>query len=80
MLGEVLGASKTRVESLFIDEGFGTLDGRSLDAALASLEALQATGRQIGVISHVERLAAKISARVNVKRSGMRSVVSVEEG
>jgi exonuclease SbcC len=75
-----LGASKTRVESLFIDEGFGTLDGRSLDAALASLEALQATGRQIGIISHVERLAAKISARVNVKRSGMRSVVSVEEG
>lgn len=72
-----LGASKTRVETVFIDEGFGTLDNRSLDMALASLEALQATGRQIGVISHVDRLAAKIGARVTVKRTGVQSVVIV---
>jgi exonuclease SbcC len=72
-----LGASKTRVESVFIDEGFGTLDNRSLDVALASLEALQATGRQIGVISHVDRLATKIGARVTVKRTGVQSAVII---
>lgn len=72
-----LGASKTRVESVFIDEGFGTLDNRSLDMALASLESLQATGRQIGVISHVDRLATKIGAKVTIKRTGVQSMIVI---
>jgi exonuclease SbcC len=61
-----LTSATTRVESLFIDEGFGTLDQDTLDKALAVLDALQASGRQVGVISHVPGLAEKIGARIEV--------------
>lgn len=65
-----LSAMHTRVESLFIDEGFGTLDRDSLEQVLAALDALQASGRQVGVISHVDGLAEQLGARVQVQRSG----------
>ena len=55
------------VDTLFIDEGFGSLDQRSLEVAVAALEALQDTGRQVGIISHVERLATRAGARVVVR-------------
>jgi exonuclease SbcC len=73
-----LTARNLRVESLFIDEGFGTLDRDTLDSALAVLEELQATGQQIGVISHVVELADRVPFRVAVEpRRPGRSVVSV---
>jgi exonuclease SbcC len=59
-----------RVETLFIDEGFGALDGQALGQALAVLEQLQATGRQVGVISHVEALKEAIGVQVQVSRMG----------
>ncbi len=61
-----LSAARTPVESLFIDEGFSSLDPETLEAALAALEALRATGRQIGVISHLPALAERIGAQVRV--------------
>lgn len=65
--------------TLFIDEGFGSLDAESLDLALDALDALQAQGRTIGVISHVEAMKERIPVQVQVrKRGGGRSVVSVE--
>jgi DNA repair protein SbcC/Rad50 len=65
--------------TLFIDEGFGSLDAESLEVALDALEALQAQGRTIGVISHVEAMKERIPVQVQVrKRAGGRSVVSVE--
>ena len=69
---------RCRVESLFIDEGFGSLDRDALDGALSVLEELQASGQQIGVISHVAELAERVAHRVLVEptRPG-RSVVSV---
>lgn len=68
----------TPVESLFIDEGFGTLDPESLDLALAALDALQAEGRQVGVISHVQGLAEQIGVQVRVSPvGGGRSRVAV---
>ncbi|MGM0577624.1 MAG: AAA family ATPase [Myxococcota bacterium] len=74
-----LASTDTPVESLFIDEGFGTLDRETLEVALAALDALQAGGRQVGVISHVEGLAEHIGARIHVdKRGGGRSRVSVQ--
>lgn len=76
-----LGAQRTRVESLFVDEGFGTLDPETLEVAIASLEALQASGRQVGVISHVAGLADRFAARIRVERKGPgRSAVIVERG
>jgi exonuclease SbcC len=65
-----LSAQRTRVETLFIDEGLGTLDPLSLEAALSALDALQATGRQVGIISHVEGLAERIGVHVEVVPTG----------
>ncbi|HWN68818.1 MAG TPA: SbcC/MukB-like Walker B domain-containing protein, partial [Haliangium sp.] len=75
-----LSARDTRVESLLIDEGFGSLDPGTLEAALAVLDALQASGRKVGVISHVPGLAERIGVRIAVKPQGPgRSVVRVVE-
>lgn len=65
-----LSARDTRVDSLFVDEGFGSLDPDTLDAALAALDSLQAGGRQVGVISHVPGLAERLGARVEVRPLG----------
>lgn len=65
-----LSSRQTQVESLFIDEGFGTLDPDSLDLALSSLDSLQAAGRQIGVISHVQTLVERIGVQVRVEALG----------
>ncbi len=65
-----LSATGTRIESLFIDEGFGSLDPKTLDTALHVLDTLQAEGRQVGVISHVPGLAERIGARVEVHKTG----------
>lgn len=74
-----LATRRTRVETLFVDEGFGSLDADTLDRALASLEALHATGRRIGVISHVVALTERIGTRVAVVPKGAgKSVVTVE--
>jgi len=59
-----------KVESLFIDEGFGALDSNSLAMAVSVLEQLQATGRQVGVISHVEEMKERIAVKVEVTPIG----------
>jgi exonuclease SbcC len=75
-----LSARDTRVESLLIDEGFGSLDPSTFEVALAVLDALQASGRKVGVISHVPGLAERIGVRIAVKPQGPgRSVVRVME-
>ncbi|MFL5353910.1 AAA family ATPase [Archangium sp.] len=78
-----LSSETTQVETLFIDEGFGTLDPETLEMALATLDALQATGRQVGIISHVSGLAERIGAQVRVVKQGAgrsRLVVMGEPG
>jgi exonuclease SbcC len=73
-----MSAHDVRVRTLLIDEGFGTLDPATLDSALAVLDALQATGRQVGVISHVPALVERVGAHVRVTpRGGGRSDVVV---
>ena len=73
-----MSAHDVRVRPLLIDEGFGTLDPATLDSALAVLDALQATGRQVGVISHVPALVERVGAHVRVvQRGGGRSEVIV---
>lgn len=59
-----------KVESLFIDEGFGALDSNNLAMAISALEQLQATGRRVGVISHVDELKERIAVRVEVTPAG----------
>jgi len=71
-----LASHRTSVESLFIDEGFGSLDPETLDTAIASLDGLQALGRKVGVISHVPTLVERIGVQVRVEpRGGGRSRV-----
>jgi exonuclease SbcC len=62
-----LAAEDCRIDSLFIDEGFGTLDAHSLDVAVGTLDALHGEGRQIGVISHVPGLAERIGVEIRVE-------------
>ncbi|MBK0403953.1 AAA family ATPase [Adhaeribacter sp. BT258] len=63
-----LASHKTQIDSLFIDEGFGTLDAETLDIAITALENLQASGKMIGIISHVEALKERISTQIQVKK------------
>ncbi len=73
-----LAARDARVESLLIDEGFGSLDPQTLESALSVLDALQATGRKVGLISHVPGLAERIGVQVQVTpRGGGKSIVAV---
>ena len=64
-----LAGNNTRIESLFIDEGFGTLDTETLDTALAALENLRMSNRTIGIISHVDALKQRISAQIQVSKA-----------
>lgn len=61
-----LAGRQAQIGSLFIDEGFGTLDAETLDTAITSLENLQATGKVIGIISHVDALKERISTQIQV--------------
>jgi exonuclease SbcC len=73
-----LSSNRVRVESLFIDEGFGSLDAETLRVAMDALDGLQAMGRKVGVISHVQEMTERISTRILVQPSaGGKSVVSV---
>ena len=65
-----LVSNKTSIDSLFLDEGFGTLDGDTLDIALNALDTLNASGKMIGVISHVESLKERIPAQIRVEKGG----------
>lgn len=62
-------AGGIRLDTLFIDEGFGSLDSETLDLAIEALLKLQEGGRVIGIISHVEELATRIPCRLEVKKS-----------
>lgn len=72
-----MASKNVRVDSLFLDEGFGTLDEEALDTALETLAGLQQDGKLIGVISHVAALKERISTRIQViPRTGGRSRIS----
>nr|WP_067292017.1 AAA family ATPase [Marinobacterium profundum] len=63
-----LVSHRTSIDSLFLDEGFGTLDADTLDTALNALDSLNASGKMIGVISHVEALKERIPVQVRVRK------------
>ncbi|WP_277418862.1 SbcC/MukB-like Walker B domain-containing protein, partial [Pseudomonas viridiflava] len=65
-----MASSTLRIESLFIDEGFGSLDPESLQLAMDALDGLQAQGRKVGVISHVQEMHERIPVQIKVRRQG----------
>jgi exonuclease SbcC len=61
-------AGGIQLDTMFVDEGFGTLDPESLENAIACLVGLQESGRLVGIISHVPELKERIDARLEVTR------------
>ena len=73
-----LSSNKVQINSLFIDEGFGTLDSETLSIAMDALDSLQAQGRKVGVISHVSEMSERVATQVHVsKKPGGYSTVEV---
>ena len=64
-----LSSNRMNVESLFIDEGFGSLDNDTLGIAMDALERLQTQGRKIGVISHVSEMTERIAVRISLTKT-----------
>jgi len=73
-----LSSNKVSINSLFIDEGFGTLDSETLSIAMDALDSLQAQGRKVGVISHVSEMTERVATQINVaKKPGGYSTVEI---
>lgn len=66
-----------QIDTLFIDEGFGTLDAESLEQAIQTLSELNANGRMVGIISHVEELKTRIPAHIKVTHSSSGSKATI---
>ena len=73
-----MSSDRLAVDSLFLDEGFGTLDGKNLESALDTLCRLQQDGKLIGIISHVTEVGERISTQIEVRKVG--GGLSVLEG
>ncbi|MPN07939.1 Nuclease SbcCD subunit C [bioreactor metagenome] len=65
-----LVSHRTSIDSLFLDEGFGTLDAETLDVALNALDTLNSSGKMVGIISHVEGLKDRIATQIRVEKGG----------
>ena len=65
-----LAGRNAQIQSLFIDEGFGTLDAKNLDLVIQTLDNLQSSGKTIGVISHVLELKERIDTQIKVVKKG----------
>jgi DNA repair protein SbcC/Rad50 len=70
-----LAARTARLEALFLDEGFGTLDPEVLDVVATALDELGARGRMVGVVTHVRELADRLPVRFEVRKVGGASTV-----
>ncbi len=66
-LGLAKMASDTPIDTLFLDEGFGTLDNETLNQVLNSLDSMQANGKMIGIISHVDKLCDRLGTRISLR-------------
>ena len=73
-----LASKNVKIDSLFIDEGFGTLDKNTLETVISTLETLQSQGKMIGIISHVENLKERIPTQIMInKKSNGVSIVEL---
>lgn len=73
-----MASNNVRIDSLFLDEGFGTLDDDSLEKALNALSSLNAQGKTVGLISHMDQIKERIPSKIVVKRSAQPGVSRLE--
>jgi exonuclease SbcC len=73
---ELAADGSARLESLFLDEGFGTLDDETLDVVAAAIAELGARGRVVGVVTHQQNLAATIPVQYRVSKNPVTSTVT----
>jgi exonuclease SbcC len=71
------GNSNYRLESLFLDEGFGTLDSETLDVVVQGIEALHGGQRMVGIVTHIQELAERMPVRVEVVKQHGRATLAV---
>jgi len=74
-IAEMATAGAPRIESMFLDEGFGTLDPDTLDVVAAAIEELSASGRLIGIVTHIRDLADRMPVRFEVSKDATTSRV-----
>jgi DNA repair protein SbcC/Rad50 len=77
---DLASGGAARLESLFLDEGFGTLDADTLDVVATALEELQAGGRMVGLVSHVPELAERMPCRYVVRKGPAGSTIERVDG
>ena len=74
-LSDLAVGGAAKLEALFLDEGFGTLDTETLDSVISAIEELGSRGRLVGVVTHVKELAERIPVRYEVTKEGNRSSI-----
>ncbi len=74
-LADLAADGASRLESIFLDEGFGTLDAETLETVAATIENLGASDRMVGIVTHVPELAARMPVQFRVSRHGQSSRV-----
>ncbi len=74
-LADLSANRSTRLESIFLDEGFGTLDAETLETVAATIENLGATDRMVGIVTHVPELAARMPVQFRVRKTARSSTV-----
>jgi len=75
-VSELASVGAPRIEAMFLDEGFGTLDQDTLDVVASAIEELGAAGRMIGLVTHVAELAERIPTRFDVRKTASGSTVT----
>ena len=70
-------AGGRRLEALFVDEGFGSLDSETLDQVMDSLDELRANGRMVGLVSHVESMRSRVPAQIVVTKTNAGSSINL---
>ena len=74
-VGELAPDESPRLESIFLDEGFGTLDPETLDVVASAIEELGASGRMVTIVTHIRELADRMPVRFEVSKNGTSSTV-----
>ena len=74
-VADLAAEGTARLESIFLDEGFGSLDGETLDTVATAIEELSTQGRTVGIVTHVSDLAERIPVRFNVSKTAATAAV-----